>query len=98
MRRPFPHEKVFVTQQGLPSNVVVQEIARIEVGKIWYGSSKNVLTSMAERGRELGANAVIQVKTWHQRSGFSWAAPHGSGLAVRVSDPKVLESVSGIWE
>jgi len=95
---PAHHDKVFVTQQALPSNAVVQEIAKIEVGKIWYGSSKNVLTSMAERGRELGANAVIQVKTWHQPSGFSWAAPHGSGLAVRVSDPKVLESVSGSWE
>lgn len=95
---PAHHDKVFVTQQGLPAGVSFQEIARVDVGKIWYGSSKNVLASMAERGRELGANAIVQVKTWRQPSGFSWAAPHGSGLAVRVSDPKSLESLSGSWE
>jgi hypothetical protein len=94
---PPHHDKVFVTQQSLPSSVAVDQLATIEVGKIWYGSSKNVEISMADRARELGANAVIQVKTWHQPSGFSWAAPHGSGVAVRV-DPKALESLSGIWQ
>jgi hypothetical protein len=86
-----------VTQQPLPSGVAAEELARIDVGKIWYGSSKNVEISMADRARELGANAVVQVKTWHQPSGFSWAAPHGSGVAVRV-DPKALESLSGSWQ
>lgn len=54
---------------------------------------------MADRARELGANAVIQVKTWHQPSGFSWAAPHGSGQAVRIKDVKLLESlgIKGNW-
>jgi hypothetical protein len=96
-RYPAHHDKVFVTQQPLPSGVAAEELARIDVGKIWYGSSKNVEISMADRARELGANAVVQVKTWHQPSGFSWAAPHGSGVAVRV-DPKVLESLSGSWK
>jgi hypothetical protein len=95
---PAHHDKVFITDQSLPSNVVVEQVATIEIGKIWYGSTKNVTTSMADRARELGANAVIQVKTWHQPSGFSWAAPHGSGLAVRVSDPKALESLAGSWQ
>ena len=94
---PAHQDKVFVTEQGLPQNAGAQEIARIDVGKIWYGASKSVLVSMADRARQLGANAVVQVKTWHQPSGFSWAAPHGSGTAVRV-DPKALESLSGSWE
>jgi hypothetical protein len=94
---PPHHDKVLVTQQSLPSSVAVDQLATIEVGKIWYGLSKNVEISMADRARELGANAVIQVKTWHQPSGFSWTAPHGSGVAVRV-DPKASESLSGIWQ
>jgi len=62
---PPHHDKVLVTQQSLPSSVAVDQLATIEVGKIWYGLSKNVEISMADRARELGANAVIQVRTWH---------------------------------
>jgi uncharacterized protein YbjQ (UPF0145 family) len=54
---------------------------------------------MAERARQLGANAIIQAKTWHQPSGFSWAAPHGSGQAVRVKDISTMEAkgINGSW-
>jgi uncharacterized protein YbjQ (UPF0145 family) len=54
---------------------------------------------MADRARELGANAIIQAKTWRQPSGFSWAAPHGSGQAVRIKDIKGLEAlgINGAW-
>jgi hypothetical protein len=93
------NDKVFITEQSLPSSLEFDLISTIDVGKIWYGSSENVYTSMADRARELGANAIIQAKTWHQPSGFSWAAPHGSGQAVRISDVKVLDSlgIKGSW-
>jgi hypothetical protein len=92
-------DKVFVTEQTLPAGVEFNLIGTIDVGKVWYGSSQDVLTSMADRARELGANAIIQTKTWYQPSGFSWAAPHGSGQAVRVQDVSTLASrgVSGDW-
>ena len=92
-------EKVFITGQSLPSSVAFDLISTIDVGKVWYGSSEDAYTSMADRARELGANAIIQAKTWHQPSGFSWAAPHGSGQAVRISDIKVLDSlgIKGSW-
>ena len=96
---PPHHDTVFVTEQPLPSNIAFDVVATIDVGKVWYGSSKNVLVSMADRARELGANAVIDVKTWHQPSGFSWAAPHGSGQAVHVTSLDSLKSagVAGTW-
>jgi uncharacterized protein YbjQ (UPF0145 family) len=74
-------------------------IATIDVGKKWYGSSHDAVSAMADRARELGANAVIQSKTWLAPSGFSWAAPHGSGQAVSVRDIKALEQrgVKGTW-
>ena len=96
---PAHHDKVFVTEQSIPAGVEFEVISTVDVGKIWYGASDDVLISMADRARELGANGIVQVKTWKQPSGFSWAAPHGSGQAVRVSDVKALESlgIKGSW-
>lgn len=96
---PAHNDRVFITEESLPSSVEFDLVSTIDVGKIWYGSSENVLTSMADRARELGANAIIQAKTWHQPSGFSWAAPHGSGQAVRIGDNELLDSlnIKGSW-
>jgi len=96
---PASQDKVFITKQSLPQGVAYVSISTIDVGKIWYGSTDGVLASLADRARELGANAVIETKTWHQPAGFAWAAPEGSGLAVRVTDTKALEAsgVEGAW-
>ena len=32
---------------------------------VWYGSSNNVLQSLADGARKLGADAVVEIKTWH---------------------------------
>ena len=95
-----PHsDKVFFTEQPLPPTVNFELISTIDVGKVWYGSNKSVYKSMADRARQLGANAVVQVKTWRQPSGYSWSAPHGSGQAVRVDDIHQLEALDpqGGW-
>lgn len=95
-----PHsDQVFFTEQSLPSDVSFELISTIDVGKVWYGSSKRVYKSMAERARQLGANAVIQVKMWHQPSGYSWYAPHGSGQAIHIDDIHQLDklNVEGSW-
>jgi hypothetical protein len=91
--------KVFVTSQSLPSSIAFDSISRIDVGTIWYGSPDKALALMADRARELGANAVINAKTWRQPSGFSWAAPEASGVAVHIKDIKAIESsgVTGNW-
>ena len=78
---------------------IFEIIASIEVGKVWYGSSKHILSSMAVRAREIGADAVIEVKTWRQPSGWSWAAPHGSGKAIKILDPSSIDlsNFKGEW-
>lgn len=95
-----PHtDQVFFTEQPLPSTVKFEVISTIDVGKVWYGSSKSVYKSMAERARQLGANAVIQVKTWHQPAGYAWYSPHGSGQAIHVEDMEQLDALDleGSW-
>lgn len=94
-----PHsEKVYISSESISAGNY-DVIGFIEVGKIWYGSSSNILLSMAERARELGADAVIEVKTWHQPSGFSWAAPHGSGRAIKFKNKAVIDfsKIKGEW-
>jgi hypothetical protein len=92
-------DKVFVTKQSLPPGLAFETISRIDVGTIWYYSNDKVLVLMADRARELRANALVEVKTWRQPSGFAWAAPNGSAIAVRVKDIKAIESsgVQGSW-
>ena len=91
--------KVFVTEQSLPPGVSFETLEAIDVGKVWYGSSQDVKQSMADRARMIGADAVVEVKTWHQPAGWSWAAPHGSGKAVRFSESSVtnLSGLHGDW-
>ena len=96
-----PHtNKVFLTKESLPEESKFEVIAMIEVGKVWYGSSGKVYESIAARARELGADAVIEIKTWHQPSGWSWAAPHGSGKAIRFTDRTSIDfsNLKGEWK
>lgn len=99
-KRFEPHTNaIFITKETLPPDSY-EMVAQIEVGKVWYGSSRSVFKSLADRARELGADAVIEVKTWHQPSGWSWAAPHGSGTAVKIKgNPReeLATLVAGEW-
>ena len=99
-RYPAHSNKVLLTSETLPKSEKIEVLEAIEVGKVWYGSSKNVALSMAERARAIGADAVLEYKTWHQPSGFSWFAPHGSGKAIKIHDKSSvdLSSIKGEWQ
>jgi hypothetical protein len=97
---PAHSNKVLLTPLTLPESQQFEVLEQIEVGKIWYGSSKKVAISLAERARAIGADAVIDYKTWTQPSGFSWFAPHGSGSAIKILDKSSvdLSSMEGEWQ
>jgi hypothetical protein len=81
------HERpVLVTAGRLPEHVVYEPVARVEVGRAWYGRVRSVEAELARRARALGADAVVEVETWFQPSGYAWWAPHGRGQAVRIVD------------
>jgi len=81
------NRRVFVTESSLPrdSYVVIDE--DLQVGKSWYGSVEPMLEELAAQAQKKGADAVIEVKTWHRVSAWSWAAPQASGKAVRFKNP-----------
>lgn len=87
---------VLVVEGPLPADIKYQVIATIDVGKIWYSGSDGILVEMARRGREMGADAVINVKRWRQPSGFAWAAPHGQGQAVKIVDKDKTRDLSAL--
>jgi len=73
----------------------VRVVGKIDAGTIWYGDDDEALEQIAEKARELGATAVMQVETWHQPSGFAWSAPHASGVAVVFTHPIPLDPRRG---
>ena len=95
-----PHtSKVLFLNSTLPETVKFEVIGQINVGKVWYGSADTVLDQMATKARALGADGVIEVVTWHQPSGFSWAAPHGTGKAVKITNKEAIDvnALGGEW-
>jgi hypothetical protein len=96
---PANQGKVFITSQALPEGVAFDPIRGVHAARSWYGSSVPVLIVIADQARKLGANAIIEEKTWYSPHGFGWATPHCAGQAVWVSDVKSLESrgVKGDW-
>jgi len=77
--------RVFITEKGMdPSFYKV--IKDIVVSKKWYGSTSEMYEHLAEKARKTGADAVISVHTWYSPSGFSWAAPHAGGVAVKLTE------------
>jgi NAD(P)H-dependent flavin oxidoreductase YrpB (nitropropane dioxygenase family) len=87
---------VLVTSSSLPEYVVYEPVARIEVGKAWYGRTRSVEAELARQARALGADAVVEVETWHQPSGYAWWAPHGRGQAVRIIEGATLADLEGL--
>ncbi len=99
-RYPAHSDPVFITEETLPSDFNYEIIEQIEIGKVWYGDKNDIEESVAIRAQQIGADAVIDFTTWHQPSGWSWAAPHGSGKAIKFSDKSStnLTEVKGLWK
>ena len=88
--------KVFVTEQSLPPESYTF-IADIEIGsnvRFGYGDANKEL---AEKARQMGADAVINAETKYYPSAFSWAAPHGKGKAVKLKSKNVVDNIKGKW-
>jgi hypothetical protein len=61
-------------------------LKEVKVSKKFYGSVEEMYGPLAEKARKIGADAVINVHTWHAVSGFAWAAPHAGGMAVKWTE------------
>lgn len=96
---PAHSDRIFMSRDSLPPEVKYEVLETIEVGKVWYGSRGRVEDSLANRARQIGADAIIDFRSWHQPSGWSWAAPHGSGKAVKIQNKSSVDfaKLKGEW-
>lgn len=95
-----PHPgKIYLSTAMLPEAGNYEVIAKVDVGKAWYGSAHAVYQEMAESARQLGGDAVYEVHTWFQPTGWAWAAPHGAGIVIKVNDYQsfVFSDEDGQW-
>ena len=99
--QPATTGKVLVIGSALPAGVAHDVIGRVDVFQRSYGGIGDAFKLLGNKGREVGANAIVDARTWLAPAGFAAAAPHGSGIAVRVRDPRRLEEIGrtgGRWE
>lgn len=97
---PAHSDPIYITEEIPPAKLDYEILEQIEIGKVWYGDKGDIEESIATRAQQIGADAVIDFKTWHQPSGWSWAAPHGSGKAIKLSEktPTSLAGLKGTWK
>lgn len=97
--RPSPDNKVYLTEEPLRERTGYKELGEIKVLTPFYGGSEKIYQMIANKGLEVGADAVVEVQVWHQPTGGAWAAPQGSGTAIKLDDnSKVdLTKYKGKW-
>jgi hypothetical protein len=88
--------QTFISEQDV-DKALYKAMKDIKVSKKWYGSTSEMYGYLAEKAHKVGADAVINVHTWHAPAGFAWAAPHAGGLAVKWTEAgrKALPSLKG---
>lgn len=98
-RYPAHTNKVFVSQGPLPAAIKARVLGYIDVGTVMYNAPHIVYCRMAQKARDIGADAVVEVKIWYQISGWAWAAPHGRGIAIRLAEGQIPDysSMKGEW-
>src|SRR5262245_30269593 len=91
--------KVLVLTRPMPPDIEHEVIGKIDVAERGFGGIADAFRALGDKGREVGANAIVDARVWLAPAFPSPAAPHGKGVAVRVKDPKKLqELVEGRWE
>ena len=93
--------KVLVLGSALPPGVDHDVLGRIEVFQRSYGGVGDSYRLLGDKGREVGANAILDARVWLAPAVPIAAAPHGAGVAVRVRSQARLDEISktgGRWE
>jgi len=89
--------QVFITEEAAPEGLEYQEIGKIDVRpRLGYGSIEGLHPHLANEARRVGANAVIMTEGGRRPTTMIfWATPFIQGMAVKVAEKELLESVDG---
>jgi len=97
--RPSPDNKIYLTEDSIRERNGYKVLGEIRVITLGYGGSNKVYQDMVNKALEVGADAVVGVQIWRQPSGGAWAAPQGTGIAIKLDEnSKVdLTKLNGKW-
>jgi hypothetical protein len=90
-----------VTSKALPAEGEFTILGRIDVQSSWFGPTSKATKMLAEKAKRMGGNAVVESQVWQAPAFPAIVAPHGSGIAVRIDDHELLESMANSassWE
>jgi hypothetical protein len=93
--------KVLVTTSALPAEGEFKVLGPLNVQSRWPGFTSKATKLLAEKARNMGANVVVEARTWQAPAFPAGIAPHGSGIAVRIVDEDLLHSLvdsGSTWE
>jgi hypothetical protein len=82
-----PHNALVCMLNGaLPEEIKYVEIGRITATKGTYGGVDEVLQAMADEGRRIGVNAIVELRSRQRGSVLPWrhASPIGNGRLVKL--------------
>lgn len=87
---------VFLTTDAVPASIDYEFAGDVKANaRAGYDSVESLYPLLVKEARKIGANAVIDVRGGRSPSLFSWAAPFTYGKAIKVEDPKALETLDG---
>ncbi len=103
--RMLPKEEVqldkpiLMIKGNLPPEMKVEVIGEVRANQAFYGDTSRVYASMAAKARQVGADAVVQVKVKYRVSALAWSAPTVSGVGVKIIDAGGIDikKIDGEW-
>jgi hypothetical protein len=95
---PTLDDEILVTQAAVPPGVAHTVLGPVQVRpRTGMGRAETLWPLLAVQAKAKGANAVVETQGGHRVSGFSWAAPYASGIAVKFEDPEKRKDLPGLW-
>ncbi len=89
---------IFLTQIAIPDGIEYKEIGVVRANaRAGYSDVESLYPLLASEARNIGANAIFNIRGGRRVTAFSWAAPTVSGTAVKVNNPEKLEDISGSY-
>ena len=90
---------ILMIKGSLPPEVKVEVLGEVRAHQAFYGDTGRVYASMAAKARQIGADAVVQVKVKYRVAAFAWGAPSVAGVGVKIIDAGGVDikKLEGEW-
>jgi len=104
MELPAHSKQVFVTKAGLPPGTY-DTVGQIDLSRNTCEGDREVMGVFADKARDLGCDAVVEVDIWHKPSVDIWhkpsgwckRSPHANGQCVVLRDVTLINGMDGFW-